>query len=153
MMKYHFKVHKAEKWEVGFWAHGLELRGCVTQGDTREELEFNMAEALNGMLDEPEESKHIFPDPDPTLKGRNIVAVPVDPQIAFAMQVRQSRLKNKWTQKEAAKALGMKNIFSYQRLESSKTANPELSTLMRLCAVFPGFSVDRILDVGTPVKA
>ena len=152
-MQYHFRIHKAGKGELGFWAQGMELDGCFTQGDTQEELDFNLQEALNLHLDEPEDSKHIFPPPDPSLKGRNIVAVPVDPQIAFAMQVRQSRLKNKWTQKEAAKALGMKNIFSYQRLESSKTANPELSTLIRLCTVFPDFSVDRILDVGAPAKA
>lgn len=144
-MLYHFKFHREG---TGFWAEGIEIKEALTQGDSWEELEFNMREVLDLCLDEPEESKHIFPDPDPTLKGRNIVAVPVDPKIAFAMQVRQSRLKNKWTQKEMARALGMKNIYSYQRLESSKTANPELSTLMRLCAVFPGFSVDRILDVG-----
>ena len=144
-MQYHFKIYKEGS---GFWAHGVELEGCVTQADSREELEFNMAEALNGMLDEPEGSQHIFPYPDLTITGRNIVKVSVDPQIAFAMQVRQSRVTNKWTQKEAAKALGMKNIYSYQRLESSKTANPELSTLTRLCKVFPGFSVDRILDTG-----
>jgi antitoxin HicB len=149
-MFYHFRVRKEK---IGYSAQGIEIDACITQGDTWAELAHNMAEVLDLAFDEPEDSKRIYPDPNPDLKGRNIVAVPVDPQIAFAMQVRQSRLKNKWTQKEAAKALGMKNIFSYQRLESSKTANPELSTLMRLCAVFPGFSVDRILDVGAAAKA
>src|SRR6218665_3650278 len=119
-MIYHFRFYKEEK---GFWAKGIEIKEALTQGDTWEELEFNMRDVLDLALDEPEDSKLIFPDPNLSLKGRNIVAVPVDPKIAFAMQVRQSRLKNKWTQKEAAKALGMKNIFSYQRLESSKTAN------------------------------
>jgi antitoxin HicB len=142
-MFYHFKVHKEGNTS---WAQGVELEGCFTQGETQEELLKNLHEALNLHLDEPENSNAVFPEPREKLKGRNIIVVPVDPKIAFAMQVRQSRLRHKLTQKEAAKSLGMKSVYSYQRLESSKTANPEFGTLMRICEAFPEFSVDRILE-------
>ena len=138
-MEYHFKFRKEK---VGYSAHCLELDGAVTQGDTWKELEHNMAEALNLYLDEEADSDLIFPDPNPGLKGRNVVKVAVEPKIAIAMLVRQARARRKLTQKQAAEKLGMKNVYSYQRLESSKTANPEFTTLLRLKAAFPEFSVD-----------
>lgn len=49
------------------------------------------------------------------------------------------------TQKEAARLLGMKNIYSYQRLESGKTANPELLTLVRIKQVFPEIDLDDVV--------
>jgi antitoxin HicB len=141
-MKYHFKVHKDG---TGFWAECLELYGCLTQGDSQGHLHLMMEDALAAYLNEPENSKHIFPMPDPTLKGRNIVAVSVDPQVAMAMVVRQSRLERKWTQRQVADKLGMKHIYQYQKLESGKTANPELATLVKLKAVFPDLSMDSVL--------
>jgi hypothetical protein len=54
------------------------------------------------------------------------------------------------TQKEAAKKLGMKNIFSYQRLE--RGCNATLSIISKLMALFPQFSLDSILD-GMPKNA
>jgi antitoxin HicB len=141
-MHYHFKFHRAK---VGFWGYCLEFDGAVTQGETWEEFEYNMAEALNLYLDEPEDSDLIFPDPDPALKGRNIAKVEVDPKIALAMLVRQARVKRKLTQKQAAEKLGMKNVYSYQRLERSNTANPEFMTLLRIKKLFPEVSVDLAL--------
>jgi antitoxin HicB len=104
-----------------------------------------MEDALSAYLDEPENSKHIFPMPDPTLKGRNIVTASVDPKVAMAMVLRQSRLESKLTQRQVADKLGMKHIFQYQKLESGKTANPELATLVKLKGVFPNLSVDAVL--------
>jgi antitoxin HicB len=140
-MKYHFRIHRGEKY---LWAQCVEGE-WPTQGETREELEFNMREALNGVLDEPEDSKWIPPMPDPTIKGRNIVEVEVDPQIALAMLVRVSRLKRGMTQREAAGKLGIRHVSQYQRLESGKTANPELGTLVKLKRLFPELSVDAVL--------
>lgn len=140
-MKYHFKIHKEKK---GFWAECLEL-DCVTQGDNRKHLDEMMKEMLVAVLDEPPESKYIFPLPDSSLKGRNIVEVSLEPRIAFAMLIRQNRLQNKLTQKQAAHKLGMKHVYQYQKLESGKTANPELGTLVRLKALFPNLSVDAVL--------
>lgn len=141
-MKYHFKVHKEGK---GYWAECLEADGWMTQADTREELDSNMREALNAVLDEPSDSDWIPPLPNPKLKGRNVVEVPVDPMVALATMVRLLRIRGKLTQKQAAAKLGMKHVYQYQKLESGKTANPELRTLARLKAVFPGLSVDAVL--------
>lgn len=141
-MKYHFKIHKEKN---AYWAEGIELKGCVTQGETLEELRTNMAEALNLYLDEPEDSKIIFPLPKKSVKGRGVAAVLVGPRIAFAFVLRRQRLTKKMTQKQVAEILGLSNLYSYQRLESSKTANPELSTLVRLKQVFPDLKLDDVL--------
>ncbi len=42
-------IHVAE--EGGFWAEVPALPGCVTQGETREELERNIREAVEGWLE------------------------------------------------------------------------------------------------------
>jgi antitoxin HicB len=141
-MKYHFKIHKGKKFP---WAECLELEGCLTQGENMEHLKLMMEDVLIAFLNEPEDSKHIFPMPNPILKGRNIVAVSVEPKIAMAMVLRQSRLQMKLTQRQVADKLGMKHIFQYQKLESGKTANPELATLAKLKRVFPNLSVDSVL--------
>ena len=41
-------IHPAE--EGGFWAEVPALPGCVTEGDTREELLANLREAVEGCL-------------------------------------------------------------------------------------------------------
>ena len=141
-MKYHFKVHKEKK---GYWADCIELEGCQTQADSLVQLQSNMEKALNLFLEEPEDSKTTFPFPKKVAKGSNIVSIPVNPRVAFAFYLRSLRLKYKLTQKEAAKRLGMLRVYSYQRLESSKTANPELNTLAKLKSVFPEFNLQMII--------
>src|SRR5512140_1659307 len=41
-------VHKAE--EGGFWAEVPSIPGCATQGETMEELRFNLREAIEGCV-------------------------------------------------------------------------------------------------------
>jgi predicted RNase H-like HicB family nuclease len=41
-------IHDAE--EGGFWAEVPALPGCVTQGETIEEIEANLREAVDGWL-------------------------------------------------------------------------------------------------------
>ena len=41
-------IHNAE--EGGFWAEVPALPGCMTQGETKEELEDNLHEAVEGWL-------------------------------------------------------------------------------------------------------
>jgi predicted RNase H-like HicB family nuclease len=41
-------IHEAE--EGGFWAEVPALPGCFTQGDTIEELEANILEAIEGWM-------------------------------------------------------------------------------------------------------
>jgi predicted RNase H-like HicB family nuclease len=47
-MKLKVVVHQAE--EGGFWAEVPAIPGCVSQGDSREELQQNILEAIEGCL-------------------------------------------------------------------------------------------------------
>ncbi|MCA9508713.1 MAG: type II toxin-antitoxin system HicB family antitoxin [Myxococcales bacterium] len=141
-MRYHFKVHKENK---GYWAECVELKGCITQADTKKELQQNAEEALNLYLDEPESSKEIFPEPKKFVRGKEVFDVPVNPKIAFAMALRQERIKNHMTQGQVAKKLGLKNPYSYQRLENSKTANPSLMTIASIKSIFPNLNFDLLI--------
>ena len=139
-MKYHFRVHEEGE---GFWAECLEIPGCVTQADSREELIMNMEDAINTALQEPEGSKSLAPLPDESHKpSRSIAEVRVNPQVAMGFWLRYSRIKGGMSQGAAAKKLGMKNIFSYQRLE--RGCNTTISMMARLVAAFPLFNVDAV---------
>ncbi len=142
-MKYHFKIHKEGK---GFWAQCIELPGCITQADTKEELQPNMQGALNLYIEEPEDSKELAPLPDEFIKhSKNIVAVALDPQIAFSFLIRYYRIKQGITQQEAAKKMGFDTIYSYQRLEAG-ACNPSLKIISRVKKVFPDFSIDYAIN-------
>lgn len=83
-MHYHFKVHREGD---GFWAECIELPGCVTEGDSSEELFENMQEALNTYLEEPSDSVFVAPLPKTTLSpSRSVVKVPVDPETLSVAQ-------------------------------------------------------------------
>jgi len=140
-MEYHFKIHKEK---AGFSAECLELRGCRTEGDTMEELVQNMEEALNLFLAEQDNSTLIFPSPKP-ITGKNIVPVSVDAGVAFAMNLRQARLKLNKTQNQMMELLGIKTLSNYQRLEDPKRANPELKTLAMILKAVPQIKIGTIM--------
>ena len=48
-MKIKAIVHQAE--EGGYWAEVPALPGCITEGDTMEELESNLKDAIEGWLE------------------------------------------------------------------------------------------------------
>jgi antitoxin HicB len=138
-MVYHFRVHKDRD---GLWTECLELPGCSTQADSIRELQDNAREALNLYLEEPEDSQLTFPLPA-AHRGKDIIEVPVDPGVAFSVVLRNYRINNKYTQRQVAQKLGMKNLYSYQRLE--RRSNPNLATLQKIKEVFPDLSVDYVL--------
>jgi len=138
-MKYHFKVHKEG---TRFWAQCLELEGCITQADSRAELDKNMQEALNLYIEEEADSPDLAAMPDGKIKAsKTVVAVFVDPQVAFTFLVRYWRIKHGLTQKEAAKRMGFDTLYSYQRLEARR-CNPSLKIITMVKKVFPEFSLD-----------
>jgi predicted RNase H-like HicB family nuclease len=47
-MRIRVVVHKAD--EGGFWAEVPSIPGCATQGETMEEIEANVREAIEGCL-------------------------------------------------------------------------------------------------------
>jgi antitoxin HicB len=140
-MHYHFKLYKEQN---GYWAQCIELEGCQSQGDTLEELKKNLEEALMLYLDEPASSHIVFPLPDQTITGDDIIEIKVTPTIAFAHYLRMIRLKHNMTQKDVAGKLGYKSIWAYQKLESTKKANPELKTISHIKEIFPDFDVNYI---------
>lgn len=138
-MKYHFKVHKEGN---RFWAQCLELEGCVTQADSRAELDNNMQEALNLYIEEEVDSLDLAAMPNNNIKlSKTVVAVSVDPQVAFTFLVRYWRIRHGWTQKETAKKMGFDKLYSYQRLEARR-CNPSLKIISMVKKVFPEFSLD-----------
>ncbi len=138
-MKYHFRVSKEKD---GYSAQCIELKGCVTQGNSKKELYANMQEALNLYIQEPESSKDLAELPDDSIRrSKNVVEVPLDPSIAFAFLVRYHRLKHGWTQEQVAKKMGFDTIYSYQRLEKKK-CNPTLKIINMVKQTFPEFSLD-----------
>jgi predicted RNase H-like HicB family nuclease/DNA-binding XRE family transcriptional regulator len=131
-MTYHFYVHEEEK---GFWAECVELTGCVTQAESFDELEIQCKEALNLFLEEPNDSKIVFPLPNESIDSdTSLIKTDVDPEIALAVLLRYHRFNSKLTQKQMAEMLGMKNLYSYQRLE--KRSNPTLSIIKKYTPYF-----------------
>lgn len=59
-MKIRAIVHPAE--EGGYWAEVPALPGCITEGDTIEELTANLRDAIQGWLEVANASQQ----PDPT---------------------------------------------------------------------------------------
>lgn len=147
-MKYHFKVQKEKE---GFSAVCVELKSCHTQGKNLEELKANMHEALNLHLSEPEDSTVVFPLPK-RMAGKNIVEVDVEPGVALAMLIRQTRLKKNMTQHQMKDMLGIKNLSNYQRLEDPKRANPELKTLAHILKALPEVNPSEVFPRGTKAQ-
>jgi len=140
-MRYHFKVHRAS--EGGYWAECIELEGCITQGNDMAELRENMADALQIYVSETSDEARLAPLPKSRIAtGRSVVAVSLDPKVAFGLLLRCERHRAKKTQAEAKELLGFKSLYSYQRLENA--ANPTLETITRVVQGFPKFPVARI---------
>ena len=140
-MIYHFKVNKEEN---GFWAECVELSGCKTQAETYDELVAACEESLNLFLEEPKDSKVVFPLPNELLgNDKSLVGIEVEPDIALAVLLRYHRFNSKLTQKQVAEMLGMKNIYSYQRLE--KRSNPTLSIIKKIHTIFPEINLEKIV--------
>lgn len=142
-MNYHFKIHKEG---AGYWAECMEIPGCTTQAESVNELNQNLKEVLNLHLDEPEDSKVLFPMPNPAIKkSHNVWEVEVESNIAFAILLRQCRLKHGLTQHQMKEKLQFKNLFSYQKLEMSKFANPTLKSLKKIKEALPDFPFQLLL--------
>jgi len=139
-MNYHFKVHEEK---TGYWAECLELKGCLTQGDSMEDLKKNMEEALYLYLDEPFGSNAAFPLPDDSIaEAPDLFSLAVDPKQAFSIILRNYRIRNRMTQAAFQHKLGMRNRNSYARLENR--ANPSLETICRIKTAFPDFPIEKV---------
>ena len=63
-MLFTVRVHEGEEDEGGYWAEVLDLEGCVSQGDTLDELTENVREAILSWLEaHAEDEGHHAPRP------------------------------------------------------------------------------------------
>ncbi len=140
-MMYHFKVHEEED---GLWAECAELPGCRTQAETRDELTTACGESLNLYLEEPQDSKIVFPLPNEVLDADpSFLGIEVKPELALAVLLRFHRRNSRLTQKQVAVMLGMKNLYSYQRLE--KRSNPTLTLIKKIHRIFPEIRLEELV--------
>lgn len=109
-----------------------------TYGETRAEAIQNATDALNGVLSVDFERGYVLPKPSPK-RGRNAVAVRVDPNIALAYQLRA--LRKEQTQAAIAKRIGI-SYQAYQKLENPRKCNPTIKTLEKISKAF-----DKTLEV------
>ena len=120
------------------------MPGCRTQAETRDELPAACEESLNLYLEEPQDSKVVFPLPDDLLDADpSFLGIEVEPDLALAVLLRFHRHSSRLTQKQVADMLGMKNIYSYQRLE--KRSNPTLALIKKIHRLFPEINLDEIV--------
>lgn len=62
-MVYTVLVYEAEPDEGGYWARVAELPGCMTSGETMEEIEENVKDAIETYLDALEAAGQPLPQP------------------------------------------------------------------------------------------
>ncbi len=144
-MFYHFKVYHDGD---GLWGDCIEL-SCSSQSEdgTQESLVKNLKEALNLLLDEPNENI-ISPLPmkDEDIKEKDVVKVMVEPNIALSLCFKHLRKKYNLTQKEVAERMGYKSVWAYQKLERGKYSNLQIKTLGKIKSVFPDIDLNLIFS-------
>ena len=68
---YRVIAHQAE--EGGYWGEVLELPGCVSQGETIDELRANITEAIEAVLDSELEEPRIDIELEPTVHEKQTI--------------------------------------------------------------------------------
>jgi hypothetical protein len=139
-MHYHFKVHKEGN---AYWAECCEFSAhtCTDGPGTLDDLRKQCVECLDVALYRDDNDPDDIPMPNYSLdNNKRLLKIPVEPGRAFSMLLKKSRLRSKLTQKEAAARLGMKNLYSYQRLE--KKPNPTLAVMERVWKAFPDIKLE-----------
>jgi antitoxin HicB len=129
-IEYPLKVHKAE--EGGYWAEFPDLPGCITEGDSVEEVLSMAKDALSGWLAVRFDRNFSIPEAR-FLPGKNIHWVEPNPDVAIPLMIRKIRLELGLSQKEVAHRLHIA-YQSYQAWENPTSANPTLKQLSKLAA-------------------
>lgn len=107
-----------------------DLSGCFTYGESVEEAKENAKEALTVYLESIDLRKLKVPKAS-ELKGEDIYYIEPEPNVAFAIWLKQKREDKGYTQEEIAKILGIA-YQTYQRFENPTKANPTLKTITKL---------------------
>jgi len=131
MLKYPAILHREED---GYWVEFPDLKGCVTEGDTTEELMDNAEEALTLYLEEYVGNEKKIPRPS-QIKSENIVYVNVLPDVGIPLLIRLLREEQHLTQGDLAKKMGIK-YQTYQQIENFKKFNATVKTLGKIARAF-----------------
>ncbi|MCL1991434.1 MAG: helix-turn-helix domain-containing protein [Spirochaetes bacterium] len=108
--------------------------GYITYGDSLDEAKNMAVEATRGLLESYLEHGDKVTIPK-TVKGRGWHNIEVEPGLAFALWLRNTRLSHNMSLADIAEKMGVKHNV-YQKLENPKTANPTLKTLKKLELIF-----------------
>ncbi|MBE0605679.1 MAG: type II toxin-antitoxin system HicB family antitoxin [Deltaproteobacteria bacterium] len=127
-IEYPLKIHKAK--EGGYWAEFPDLPGCITEGDSEEEVLSMAKDALSGWLAVRFERNFSIPEARP-LKGKSIRWVEPNPDVGIPLMIRKIRNDLGLSQKEVAHRLHIA-YQSYQAWENPNIANPTLKQLSKL---------------------
>jgi len=108
--------------------------GCLTYGKSLDEAKVMAAEAISGLLESYLEHGDKFTIPKEKY-AQGWYNIEIEPGMAFALWLRNTRISNNMTLAEIADKMGIKYQV-YQKLENPQTANPTLKTLKKLEAIF-----------------
>ncbi len=140
-IEYPLILHKAE--EGGYWAGFPDLPGCITEGDSEEEVLAMAKDALSGWLAVRFERNFSIPEAR-ILKGKNVRWVEPNPDVGIPLMIRKIRKELGMSQKEVAHRLHIA-YQSYQAWENPKIANPTLKQLSKLAdAVGKKLTIDMV---------
>jgi antitoxin HicB len=129
IMQYYAKIVKSE--DV-FLISFPDLPDINTYGETFDDAIKNAAEALNACLETDFERGFSLIEAK-TYKGKNIVAINVQPHIEIAYTLR--KLRRGKSQLSVAQALGI-SYQAYQKLENPRKCNPTIKTLEKISNAF-----------------
>ena len=106
--------------------------GCQTFADPHESVEAIARNALEGWLEAGLEHGDSPPRPTSTARGRNRLAVRINPTLAVRLQLRWARLERGLSQSDLASLVGV----SRQQISllESPDANLTLSTLLKVAS-------------------
>jgi len=122
---------KIQKKEGVFHVSFPDFDNINTYGIALNEALENASEALNGALESDFERGFSLPEIN-EYKGKNYHLIAVLPHIEVSYMLR--KLRNKKTQVELAKALGI-SYQAYQKLENPRKCNPTIKTLEKIGSV------------------
>ena len=143
-MKYHFEITKDE--DGIFLGECVELDSCISDGKNKEELHFNLNEALHGVLMVNFGTNYSHPLPDESLDTNpELLQVEVSEDVALTVMLRYYRTNKHLTQETMQKAMGLKSRNSYVKLESK--GNPTIRTIGKILRAFPDFPISKCFSV------
>jgi antitoxin HicB len=108
--------------------------GYLTYGSTLDKAKAMAAEAVSGLLESYLEHGDKFTIPK-SGTPKDWYGIEIEPGLAFALWLRNTRLSHNMTLAEVADKMGVKYQV-YQKLENPRYANPTLKTLKKLETIF-----------------